>query len=61
MVRDNALPVEELEELDTASLAWGVDDRCMDGFDPADPYKDIDPQILAEMNEEARERGLPGA
>ena len=61
MVRDHVLAAEELEELDASPFAWGVDDRCMDGFDPANPYKNIDPQVLARANEEARRRGLPGA
>ncbi len=61
MVRDYILTAEELEELDASPFAWGVDDRCMEDFDPEDPYKGIDPQILSEMNEEARRRGLPGA
>lgn len=61
MVRDNVPPAEELEELDVASLAWGVSDIGMEGFDPADPYKDIDPDVLAAADEELKRRGFPGA
>lgn len=61
MVRDNVLPIEEREELDVSRLAWGVDDRCMEDFDPSNPYKDIDPDVLAKIEEEAYRRGLPGA
>ena len=61
MVRDHVLPAEDEEDLDIASLAWGVDDRCMDGFDPSDPYKNIDPEVLARIDGELKERGFPGA